>query len=345
MIARPSGLSRMNLISPPSFFLSTSHQLEPAIGAEVGRRRPAGRPPRPAADPLRGGGVEQPEARATGRPPSPCRSRPPRRAATRRSRARASIAWPKVWPKLSMARRPPSRSSCAHHVGLDLARARDRVRQRVRVARPQARRCCASIQSKKPASTIAPCLITSARPADSSRSGSVSSVSVSARSRARLVERADHVLAERVVDAGLAAHRGVDLRQQRGRHLHEAARRACSMAAAKPVMSPITPPPSATSVVLRSAPAASSASMIRCNRGHCLCGSPSGRMTGRNLGELFQRATGDVRIKRRDDGAADEQHARRRKRCDELSRALQQVVADQDVVLAARQADGDAMHR
>ncbi len=38
---------------------------------------------------------------------------------------------------------------------------------------------------------------------------------------ARLVERADHVLAERVIDAGLAAHRGVDLRQQRGRHLDE----------------------------------------------------------------------------------------------------------------------------
>ena len=39
--------------------------------------------------------------------------------------------------------------------------------------------------------------------------------------RARLVEGADHVLAQRVVDAGLAADRGIDLRQQRGRHLHE----------------------------------------------------------------------------------------------------------------------------
>ena len=36
-----------------------------------------------------------------------------------------------------------------------------------------------------------------------------------------LVEGADHVLAQRVVDAGLAAHRGIDLGQQRGRHLDE----------------------------------------------------------------------------------------------------------------------------
>ena len=39
--------------------------------------------------------------------------------------------------------------------------------------------------------------------------------------RARLVERADHVLAECMVHAGLAADRGVHLRQQRGRHLDE----------------------------------------------------------------------------------------------------------------------------
>jgi hypothetical protein len=49
----------------------------------------------------------------------------------------------------------------------------------------------------------------------------VSSVSISASTSLRLIEGADHVLAERVVDRGLAAHRGVDLRQQRGRHLDE----------------------------------------------------------------------------------------------------------------------------
>ena len=35
------------------------------------------------------------------------------------------------------------------------------------------------------------------------------------------MERADQVLAVRRIDAGLAADRGIDLRQQRGRHLHE----------------------------------------------------------------------------------------------------------------------------
>ena len=38
---------------------------------------------------------------------------------------------------------------------------------------------------------------------------------------ARLVERSDHVLAERVIDAGLAADRRIHLREQRRRHLHE----------------------------------------------------------------------------------------------------------------------------
>ena len=37
----------------------------------------------------------------------------------------------------------------------------------------------------------------------------------------RLIERADHVLAQRVVDGRLAAHGRIDLRQQRGRHLYE----------------------------------------------------------------------------------------------------------------------------
>ena len=39
--------------------------------------------------------------------------------------------------------------------------------------------------------------------------------------QARLVEQADQVLALRRVDAGLAAHRAIHLRQQGRRHLHE----------------------------------------------------------------------------------------------------------------------------
>ena len=48
------------------------------------------------------------------RTPAPCRAPPPRRAAAgRRSRQPASSAWPKVWPRLSSARSPLSRSSRA----------------------------------------------------------------------------------------------------------------------------------------------------------------------------------------------------------------------------------------
>ena len=51
--------------------------------------------------------------------------------------------------------------------------------------------------------------------------GSVASDVGVGQHQARLMEGADQVLALRRVDAGLAADGGVDLRQQRGRHLHE----------------------------------------------------------------------------------------------------------------------------
>ena len=78
-----------------------------------------------------------------------------------------------------------------------------------------------SSQAKKAASRIAPYLMTSARPAASSRSGSVRQAVGVDEHGARLVERADHVLAQRMVDAGLAADGRVDLREQRRRHLDE----------------------------------------------------------------------------------------------------------------------------
>ena len=54
-----------------------------------------------------------PSAPKIGRP-APCRSPPPRHAAAgRRSRRPPSSAWPKVWPRLSSARSPVSRSSRA----------------------------------------------------------------------------------------------------------------------------------------------------------------------------------------------------------------------------------------
>ncbi len=79
----------------------------------------------------------------------------------------------------------------------------------------------ASSQAKNARSRMAPYLITSARPLASSRSGSVRETVRVDQHGARLMERADHVLSERVIDAGLPAHRRVDLRKQRRRHLHE----------------------------------------------------------------------------------------------------------------------------
>jgi hypothetical protein len=62
-------------------------------------------------------------------------------------------------------------------------------------------------------------LTISPNPSTRIRGGSVASVCDVADDRDRLVERPDEVLALRQVDAGLAADRRVDLREQRGRHL------------------------------------------------------------------------------------------------------------------------------
>jgi len=90
-----------------------------------------------------------------------------------------------------------------------------------------------SSQSNSNGSHTQPYLMTSASPAESSRSGSVD-----VRDDAfGLIERADQILAARMIDAGLAADRGVDLREQRGRNLHVAdaaliagGRKACDIA-------------------------------------------------------------------------------------------------------------------
>ncbi len=131
-----------------------------------------------------------------------------------------SIAWPNVWPKLSSARSPCSRSSAPTISAL--------IRQLSWIA-------CASAAGSRAtsASICASSHARNARVADRAvldhfreargelaRRQRAQAIGVDQHG-ARLVERADHVLAERVVDAGLAAHRRVDLREQRRRHLHE----------------------------------------------------------------------------------------------------------------------------
>ena len=63
--------------------------------------------------------------------------------------------------------------------------------------------------------------MTSARPARSSRGGRVCQRTEVGNHGTGLMKRPDEVLAARVIDPGLAADRGIDLRQQRRRHLYE----------------------------------------------------------------------------------------------------------------------------
>ena len=66
-----------------------------------------------------------------------------------------------------------------------------------------------------------PYLITSYSPARNSRRGSVPSTDGSVDNGVRLVEGADQILAERMIDPDLAANRRVHLRQKRRRDVHE----------------------------------------------------------------------------------------------------------------------------
>ena len=88
--------------------------------------------------------------------------------------------------------------------------------------RVDARRCrSASMIVRIAGSAMNPHLTTSAMPATSSCGGRRLQRGEVGDHRGRLVERADHVLAGVGVDAGLAADRGVDHAEQRGRHLDD----------------------------------------------------------------------------------------------------------------------------
>lgn len=86
-----------------------------------------------------------------------------------------------------------------------------------------------------------PCLTTSPIPATSSARGRVFKVAMSQTTPAG-VEGADEVLALGGVDAGLAAHRGIDHPDERGRHLDDSDPRS-QVAAIKPATSVTAPPP------------------------------------------------------------------------------------------------------
>ena len=143
----------------------------------------------------------------------------------------------------------------------------------------------ASSQAKNAASLISPYLMTSARPARSSRVGQRAQRVGIRDHRARLMKGADQILAARMIDPGLAAHRGIHLRQQRGGHLHVidaplvAGGREAGHVADDPAAS-------ATSVQSRLKRLATSTSMSRATLASVLCASPSGSVasTTRRVG-------------------------------------------------------------
>ena len=120
--------------------------------------------------------------------------------------------------------------------------------------------------------------MTSASPARSSRGGSVASVRGVADHESRLVERADQVLAAGMVDAGLAADGRIDLREQRGRHLHE---RDAALVAGRREPGQIAHHPAAEREHRAVATEAVGDQHVetRALLASVLCASPSGRMT------------------------------------------------------------------
>ena len=140
--------------------------------------------------------------------------------------APASMAWPKVWPKLSSARWPGFALVVGDDARLQLAAAPHGVDQSARGRAPAVFSTFASSQSDERRIEREAVLDHLGEAGAQLAVGQRVEGGDVRDHRPRLVERADHVLAARVVDRGLAADRGVDLREQRGRHLHERRRRA-----------------------------------------------------------------------------------------------------------------------
>ena len=134
--------------------------------------------------------------------------------------APASIAWPKVWPKLSSARLPDSSSSSATMRAFSSQLRRMAWARAPRVARQNLFHIGLEPVHERRVEREA-VLDHLGEPGAQLAVGQRVERGHVRDHRARLMEGADHVLAARVVDRGLAADRGVDLREQRGRHLHE----------------------------------------------------------------------------------------------------------------------------
>ena len=125
-----------------------------------------------------------------------------------------------MWPKFKIRRSPASRSSAettlaliAHDsamIGVSTAGSRAKIAVRSRVIRSKRRRTRRHAildDFVEPRPELPP--------RQRAEHGRIDD------HRVRLIERADQVLAERMVDADLAADRAVHLREQRRRHMHQ----------------------------------------------------------------------------------------------------------------------------
>ena len=133
---------------------------------------------------------------------------------------RPSMACPKVCPRFSSARVPPSLSSCATISAL-ISQQRRTARASVSPSFASSASACFSSHVKKAGSTIRAYLTTSARPARSSPVGQGLQRGHVGDHADRLMKHADHVLSEGVVYGRLASDGGVDLSEEGGGHLDE----------------------------------------------------------------------------------------------------------------------------
>ena len=253
----------------------------------------------------------------------------------------ASIAWPKVWPKLRMARRPDSRSSWPTTQAL-ISHDRFTACNSAALSRANRAVSCWSIQSRKPASAIGPVLDHLGQPGgDLARRQRVQRVQVGHHPQ-RLVEGADHVLAQRVVDRRFAAHRRIHLRQQRGGHLHEG--HAAHVAGRREAGQ--VPDHAAAEGEQDGAPVAAVLQQgveDEVQRGPVLVGLAVGQLDPQHVGIVRgQRRLEPRRVQAAHGPVGDDHRMPGLRQAGEAGRVVEQAGADQDVVAALVQVDAHA---
>ncbi|MNK79422.1 hypothetical protein D3C87_990890 [compost metagenome] len=184
------------------------------------------------------------------------------------------MAWPKVWPRLSSARSPFSSGSRATISALcSQLRA---IAWASAVSSPASSAACSACSHwKNSGSPMAPYLITSARPARSSRGGRVRSAAVSA-----ITARGGWNAPTRFLPSGMSTavlpptEESTIASSEVGSCTQSTPR--IQQAAANPARSPATPPPSAITQASRVAPSAASALIAAPKLASVLEASPAG---------------------------------------------------------------------